>query len=228
MGLASRPFLSGNTFIHKRFCQSSSRGLFSTLALANLFKVFAKHFVFRRYSNGVPANFIGFETWARTLYVVSVNSTLYSSVLSGLRSYFKLILGLPSSRVGSLWFADGQLSGRSVPSFTAKATSSLYPRSDTKILYNFLGNSWNSLSVHLSAYMSFTEMVFLEITSSINIKWNFAMYSFLFATLHSNKTSAGTAQCVAIFDNSCLSLKLMTANINSSCCFRCISSKIFL
>lgn len=159
MGLASRPFLSGNTFIHKRFCKSSSRGLFSTLALANLFKVFAKHFVFRRYSNGVPANFIGLETWARTLYVVSVNSTLYSSVLSGLRSYFKLILGLPSSRVGSLWFADGQLSGKSVPSFTAKATSSLYPRSDTKILYNFLGNSWNSLSVHLSAYMSFTEMV---------------------------------------------------------------------
>ena len=91
MELVSRLFLSDNRFSQTLLLKHFARPFFY-LAFKNLFKVFGKHFVLLRYSNGVLANFIGLETWAPTRYVVSVNCALYSSVLSGIRSYFKLIL----------------------------------------------------------------------------------------------------------------------------------------
>ena len=58
----------------------------------------------------------------------------------------------------------------------------------------------------------------LESVSTTDIELNFAMYSFLCATLHLNQTAAGTARCAAIFDNSYWSLEPMTANVSSSYC----------
>ena len=56
------PFFPATDFFTNASAKAIRETFFFTLTLANLFKVFAKHFVFLRYSNGVLANFIGPET----------------------------------------------------------------------------------------------------------------------------------------------------------------------
>ena len=76
MELVSRLFLSDNRFSQTLLLKHFARPFFY-LALKNLFKVFGKHFVLLRYSNGVLANFIGLETWAPTRYVRELRTLLF-------------------------------------------------------------------------------------------------------------------------------------------------------